>query len=156
MESTLAFRRIVAPQHLNAANTLFGGTLMAWIDEACATYAMCQMQSKRVVTLKFGEVLFKMPAKQNDFLEFYCSTVRVGNSSLTINCEVYTKPLELGETKNLIAKCEATFVNVDSNGKSKPFVLRGSNTRGYLRQELRGYTSCTSSLGSTSHIGGGC
>ena len=42
-EIVRSYRKLVKPEDLNAANSLFGGTLMAWIDEACVLYAMCQM-----------------------------------------------------------------------------------------------------------------
>ncbi len=118
---TTSFRKIVKPEHLNAANTLFGGTLVAWIDEACAMYAMCQMQTKRLVTLKISEMLFKKPARQGDILEFICTSGKVGNTSFTIDCKVMTKAILPGEVPTEIAHCEIIFVAVDENGRPEKF-----------------------------------
>jgi len=129
MESEVvrSYRKLVKPEDLNAADSLFGGTLMAWMDEACALYAMCQMQTRRVVTLKISEVLFKTPAQQGDILEFVCQPVRFGRTSFTIACSVTTKVVVPGETSRHIATCETVFVAVDEKGRPTPFTRRPGN-----------------------------
>ena len=42
-------RKLVKPEDLNAGGSLFGGTLLRWIDEEAAIYVMCQLDSKNVV-----------------------------------------------------------------------------------------------------------
>lgn len=121
-----SYRKLVKPEDLNAANSLFGGTLMSWIDEACALYAMCQMQSRRVVTLKISEVLFKTPAQQGDILEFVCKPIKYGRTSFTIACSVVTKVVEPGDDSRHIATCETVFVAVDAQGKPTPYQRRPS------------------------------
>ena len=125
-EVVRSYRKLVKPEDLNAADTLFGGTLMAWIDEACALYAMCQMQTRRVVTLKISEVLFKTPSQQGDILEFVCQPKKYGRTSLTISCSVITKIVVPGETARHIASCETVFVAVDENGRPTPYTRRPS------------------------------
>ena len=44
-------RKLVKPEDLNASGTLFGGTLLRWIDEEAAIYVMCQLDNKNVVTI---------------------------------------------------------------------------------------------------------
>ena len=67
----MTYRKLVMSGDENHAKSLFGGTLLKWADEAAVLYAMCQMGSMSVVTLKISEILFKNPAKSGDILEFW-------------------------------------------------------------------------------------
>ncbi|GAA1690174.1 hypothetical protein GCM10009792_07810 [Microcella alkalica] len=46
---TLDTRRWVRPEDLNANGTLFGGSLLRWIDEEAAIYAILPLGDERVV-----------------------------------------------------------------------------------------------------------
>lgn len=127
------------PDDLNHAKTLFGGRLLQWADEAAVMYAMCQIGSKSIVTLKMSEVLFKNPAKSGDVLEFWTRKQKIGNSSLVVDCVVVRKivqspqenptppkPQEDGQFKNpqdIILSCDFSFVHVDESGRPKPHML---------------------------------
>ena len=43
-------RKWVRPEDLNANGTLFGGSLLKWIDEEATIYAILQLGNRRVVT----------------------------------------------------------------------------------------------------------
>ena len=43
-------RKLIKPEDLNANNTLFGGKLLLWIDEEAAIFAMCKLDTKKLVT----------------------------------------------------------------------------------------------------------
>lgn len=107
------YRKLVMPQDLNAANRLFGGTLMSWFDEAAALYAMCVAKTKNVVTLKVSEVIFKEPMMQGDFLTFRTSLVAKGTSSLTIQVEAFAKDITRSEPNKLVCHCEMIFVTIN-------------------------------------------
>lgn len=111
----LVFSKLVKPEDLNPANTLFGGTLMSWIDEGCALYAMNTLKTKRIVTLKVSELLFKTPARQGDIVEVDCTTEKIGTTSLTVFCRVLKEKFE--EEKEIISECTIVFVAVDEDGK---------------------------------------
>ena len=49
-------RKLVKPDDLNAGGSLFGGSLLRWIDEEAAIYVMCQLDSKNVVTKFMSEI----------------------------------------------------------------------------------------------------
>ena len=89
---TLASRNIVMYPDLNAAGRLFGGQLMSWLDEASAMAAMQIMRTKRVVTKKFGEIVFDAPGKLGDVVEIWCRPAREGRTSLTLSCTVVVQP----------------------------------------------------------------
>jgi acyl-CoA hydrolase len=121
--AVMTFRRLVKPEDMNPADRLFGGRIMEWADEATALYAMCQMKTKSIVTLKVSEILFKNPAHSGDILEFYCTNKKVGNTSLTVGLEVKTKYIGTASVPALqpapvvILECEFVFVAIDAQGK---------------------------------------
>jgi len=78
MKPTMTYRKLVMPGDENPAKRLFGGRLMQWADEAAALFAMCQMRTSSIVTLKMSEVLFKNPAVSGDILEFWTKLKKVG------------------------------------------------------------------------------
>ncbi|MDH6147453.1 acyl-CoA hydrolase [Paraburkholderia sp. WSM4179] len=51
-------RKWVKPEDLNPNGTLFGGSLLRWIDEEAAIYAICQLDNQRVVTKFMSEINF--------------------------------------------------------------------------------------------------
>lgn len=137
-EFILTYRKLVKPDDLNHANTLFGGKLLQWSDEAAVIYAMCQIGSKSIVTLKMSEVLFKNPARSGDVLEFWTRKSVIGNSSLAVECIVVRKemntpqerpqePVKIGDKfknpNDIILSCEFSFVHVDSDGRPIPHKL---------------------------------
>ncbi len=98
-EYILSAQRLVMYSDLNAAGRLFGGRLMAWIDEASAMAAMRIMKSKRLVTKKFGEVVFDAPGMLGDFVEIWCRPERKGTTSLTLDCRVIVRSIEPEQSK---------------------------------------------------------
>ena len=49
-------RKWVKPEDLNANETLFGGRLLAWIDEEAVIYAMCQLESRTIFGFSSGTI----------------------------------------------------------------------------------------------------
>jgi len=109
-------RRLVKYEDLNPSNTLFGGTLLSWLDEEGAIYASCQLENQNVVTKFISEINFLSPSKVGDIIEIGCETLSFGRTSITISCTIRNKI-----TKQDILKVEKmVFVCVDSEGKPKP------------------------------------
>lgn len=109
-------RRWVKPEDLNANGTLFGGRLLAWIDEEAALYTIIQLQNSRVVTKKMSEINFVSSAKQGDIIELGIVARKFGRTSITLTVEVRNKM-----TKNIILTVdEIVFVNLDETGKPAP------------------------------------
>lgn len=55
-------RKWVKPGDLNANGTLFGGRLLAWIDEEAALYSIIQLENSKVVTKYMSEINFMSSA----------------------------------------------------------------------------------------------
>jgi len=123
MNEVMSFRKMVKPEDLNPANCLFGGEIMRWLDEAAAMYAICQLKTKRMVTLKVSELLFKNPGYQGDVVEFFCKTVKVGKSSFTVGVTAKTK--EIDKPSREIVTAELVFVTINEFGKPRHHNFKG-------------------------------
>ncbi len=102
-------RRLVMPNDLNYASSLFGGRALEWIDEEAAIYAICQLESNVLVTKHIGEITFESPAMQGDVVEFGLVTKRVGITSITVTCLVRNKVTK----KTICLADDIVFVRVD-------------------------------------------
>lgn len=102
-------RRLVMPSDLNYANSLFGGRALEWIDEEAAIYAICQLDTKSLVTKHIGEISFDSAAFQGDVVEFGLETKKVGTTSITITCLVRNKITK----KSICLADDIVFVKVD-------------------------------------------
>jgi len=109
-------RRWVKPNDLNGANRLFGGQLLAWIDEEAAIYAACQMKHERTVTKYVSEIDFKRPASVGDIVEFGLEVVGSGRTSITLSCDVRIK----NSRQSILTIDRMVFVAVDKDGTSTP------------------------------------
>jgi len=113
-------RKLIRPEHLNARGTLFGGKLLQFIDEEAAIFAICQLGSPNIVTKAMSEIDFVKTAKNGDIIEFGMELAEVGNTSITIACDVRNK-----NTKESIIRIEKiVFVLLDENGKPKAHNLK--------------------------------
>lgn len=108
-------RKWVKPEDLNPNGTLFGGKLLAWLDEELALYSIIQLENSRIVTKHMSEINFRSSAKQGDIIEIGIDVVKFGNSSLTLKCEA--RNIMTRET--IITIDTTTMVSLDEDGKPK-------------------------------------
>jgi acyl-CoA thioesterase YciA len=109
-------RKLIRPEDLNSRGTVFGGTILKWIDEEAAIYAMCQLKAKNIVTKLISEINFMSPGYQGDVIEIGVDVVSIGESSITLTVDVRNK-----DTENSIVKVDKIiFVSVGKDGKSTP------------------------------------
>jgi acyl-CoA hydrolase len=113
--------KIVKPQDLNPGGTLFGGTLLGWIDEDAAIFVISRLGSKRIVTKYMSEINFVNSARNGDIVEIGFEVVRYGNTSITVKCAVRNKM-----TRQEIIRIEKiVFVHIDANGRPFPHGITG-------------------------------
>ncbi|HLV40151.1 acyl-CoA thioesterase [Xanthomarina sp.] len=109
-------RKWVKPEDLNPNGTLFGGRLLAWIDEEAALYTNIQLENPRIVTKFISEINFTSSAKQGDIIELGMKVVKFGKTSITLNCEARNKM-----TRQTILTVEnIVMVNLDEDGNPTP------------------------------------
>lgn len=109
-------RKWVKPEDLNPNGTLFGGKLLAWIDEEAALYAIIQIENQRVVTNHMSEINFISSAKQGDIIEIGIDVVKFGITSIVLKSEVRNKMTQ----EKIITVDNITMVNLDGFGKPLP------------------------------------
>ena len=123
-------RKWVKPEDLNPNGTLFGGKLLAWIDEELALYAIIQLENSRIVTKHMSEINFRSSARQGDIVEIGIDVVRFGNSSLTLKCEA--RNIMTRET--IITIDTITMVSLGEDGKPK---AHGKTKIEYINDRLK-------------------
>lgn len=106
-------RKWVKPEDLNPNGTLFGGKLLAWIDEELALFSIILLKNARIVTKHMSEINFRSSARQGDVVEIGIDVVRFGNTSITLKCEV--RNIMTRET--IISIDNVTMVSLDSDGR---------------------------------------
>ncbi len=116
---------LVMSRDLNIAGTLFGGSMMAWIDEAAAMFAMKVMKTKMIVTHLISELEFDKPVKLGDYLDFGCKVIKAGKTSLQVAVVVFKNDFTENEENKVIISSVAVvsakliFVAVDDKGNKR-------------------------------------
>ena len=108
--------RLVRPEHLNGAGTIFGGILLAWIDEAAAIAAMKKVRSSRVATVAMSEIQFKRPVRSGSLVRIHMSVVGIGRTSITFRARADT----YDSRKPVIIVERIVFVSLDTTGRPFP------------------------------------
>ena len=109
-------RKWVKPEDLNPNGTLFGGRLLAWIDEEAALYTVIQLENPKIVTKFMSEINFMASAKQGDIVEIGMEVIKFGKSSITMKCEVRIKMTR----ETILTVDNMVMVNLGENGLPVP------------------------------------
>jgi acyl-CoA hydrolase len=108
--------KVVLPNDTNTLGKLFGGSLLAWIDEIGAVAA--HRHSGRVaVTASINHVSFNKPVDLGAIVTLSAKVSRAFNSSMEVIIDVFVEDRITGEltTSN---QAILTFVAVDQNGRA--------------------------------------
>jgi len=106
----------IFPGMTNHYNTLFGGQVMAWMDQAafvCAT-RWCR---RKVVTAHTGAIDFKLPIPVGTMVELIATLSKVGRSSMDIHIDVWIEPMDRPERHLAV---QGDFVLVALDGLNMP------------------------------------
>ncbi len=120
-ESSVEMREMVMPNHTNALNTVFGGTVMSWIDIAAAMVA-ARHCGKPVVTAHIDDIDFIAPIKVGYHVLIQASMNYVGRSSMIVGVKVTSENPYTGEVR-ITTKAYLTFVALDD--LSRPVEVPG-------------------------------
>ena len=115
----LVLRVMPMPADANANGDIFGGWIMAQVDLAGAVLP-ARIAKGRIATVAVNEFVFKQPVSIGDLLSFYARVERVGNTSVTVNVEVFAErnPDNLHVVK--VTEANLTYVAIDGDGKPRP------------------------------------
>jgi acyl-CoA thioesterase YciA len=111
--------KICMTKDIGANGNLFGGNMLALLDESGAAFASQVIHNPRVVTVKMSEVIFKKPVKVGNLIKVYGEVEDMGTTSVTIKLEtrsynVYTK------VEQVVCDTEIKFVRIDEEGMPIP------------------------------------
>ncbi len=109
-------RKWVKPEDLNPNGTLFGGQLLAWIDEEAALYTIIQLENSKIVTKYMSEINFMASARQGDIIEIGIEVLKFGKTSITMKCEVRNKMTR----ETILTVDNLIMVNLGQDGKPEP------------------------------------
>lgn len=122
-------RKWVKPEDLNPNGTLFGGRLLAWIDEEAALYTIVQLENNKIVTKYISEINFMSSAQQGDIVEIGIEVTKFGKSSITLKCEARNKMTH----ETILTVDNIIMVNLGAN--SKP-MLHGKTKVEFVKDRL--------------------
>ena len=117
-------RMIAMPADTSYTGDVFGGWIMSQVDLAGSVPA-CQRAKGRVATVAVNSFVFKQPLLMGDLVSFYADIVKVGNTSITVNVEVYA---QRDPAKPICVKVtEATLTYVAVGDDRRPRIVPPSD-----------------------------
>ena len=118
-----AIRVTMLPRDTNAYGTIFGGVILSYVDLAGGIE--CRRQSpKKFVTKAMHEVVFVAPVYLGDLVTFYTRTVRIGNTSITVDVEVEVERLGVEGSKEIVKVTEAEVIYVAVGPDGQPVAVK--------------------------------
>jgi acyl-CoA thioesterase YciA len=105
------------PADANVHGDVFGGWIMAQVDIAGSVPA-AKRANGRVATIAVTSFVFKQPVYVGDLLSFYANVIKTGNTSITVDVEVYAERNRLNA--EIVKVTEATLVYVATDDDRKP------------------------------------
>lgn len=116
--SQVIMTQLVLPSHTNAIGTIFGGTVMAWIDIAAAITAQ-RHSGKEVVTASIDSMSFVAPIYVGWVVNLKASVNYTSRTSMEIGVRIEAENPKTGEMFHT-STAYLTFVAIGSNGKPTP------------------------------------
>jgi acyl-CoA thioesterase YciA len=113
----LTLRISAMPADTNANGDIFGGWVMARMDQA-GGIAGVERAKGRVVTVKVDAMTFLRPMQVGDVLEIYTEVARVGRTSMTLAIEAWAQRFRT-DRREKVTEATFVFVAVDDDGKPR-------------------------------------
>jgi acyl-CoA hydrolase len=117
-DSYVEMTEIVLPQHTNSLGTIFGGTVLAWVDIAAAICAM-RHANLQVVTASLDAMHFLAPIRLGWVVNIKASMNFTAKSSCEVGVKVIAESPLTGERSHT-ASAYLTLVSVNKEGKPVP------------------------------------
>jgi len=116
--------RLVLPGDLNQYGFLFGGKLLAWVDEASWIAASLDFPGCHFVTVALDRVEFRQSVREGTILTIRSELHREGRTSVTYAVEVSDRE----KSADAIFATNVTFVRVDESGGKLPLRPGGGDS----------------------------
>ena len=115
----LEIRTPATPDHTNAGGDIFGGWIMAQADIAGSIPAVKRSRG-RVATVAVNHFTFRKPVYVGDLVNVYAGIVQIGNSSMTIDIEIFVERNPQAVEIIQVADAQLVYVAVDEKGRPRP------------------------------------
>lgn len=123
-ERYTAIQVVMMPADLNPQGTIFGGVILAYIDQAAYVGAKREVlraggSAASLVTVAINRVEFKQPVFVGDLLRLSTQLVRFGRTSVTVHVLV---EVERGTETLSVTEAEVVYVGLDEQRRPKPLL----------------------------------
>ena len=119
LDKELVMKVIPMPADCNANGDIFGGWVMAQVDLA-GSVLPARYARGRMATVAVKEFIFKQPVRVGDILSFFAAITRIGNTSITVQVEVYAERFRAQGQYVKVTEASLTYVAIDEAGKPRP------------------------------------
>jgi len=121
-----AIRVVAMPADTNASGDIFGGWIMAQVDLAGSVLAY-EIAKGRIVTIAVKSFQFHQPVFVGDLVSCYAQVNKIGNTSITIDVEVYAQRSREKENCIKVTEATLTYVAVNENRTPRKIILSKSS-----------------------------
>ena len=118
-DQELVLKVIPMPADCNANGDIFGGWVMAQVDLAGAVLPARYVRG-RMATVAVNEFIFKQAVKVGDILSFFARVNRIGNTSISVNVEVFAERFRSQGQYIKVTQATLTYVAIDDLGHPRP------------------------------------
>lgn len=108
--------RLVLPGDLNHYGSLFGGRLLAWIDEAAWIAASADFPHCQFVTVGMDKIEFRHGVGDGTILRIACELSRKGTTSVTYSVRVSDVR---NSPQTSVFQTNVSFVSVNDRGEKR-------------------------------------
>ncbi len=117
-DKELVLKVIPMPADCNANGDIFGGWVMAQVDLA-GSVVPARYVDGRMATVAVNQFIFKQPVRVGDILSFFSAVTRIGNTSITVQVEVYAERFRSQGRYIKVTEASLTYVAIDDFGKPR-------------------------------------
>ena len=110
---------ICMAKDIGVHGNMFGGIMLAWIDEAASALTIQVCKTPNMVTIKVDELIFKKKVKEGYLIKIYGEVIKMGNTSLVLKIEARKGSVYSGE-EEIVCRTNTTFVRIDEAGDPTP------------------------------------
>lgn len=117
-DKELVLKVIPMPADCNANGDIFGGWVMAQVDLA-GSVVPARYVDGRMATVAVNQFVFKQPVRVGDILSFFAGVTRIGNTSITVQVEVFAERFRAQGRYIKVTEASLTYVAIDEAGKPR-------------------------------------
>jgi acyl-CoA thioesterase YciA len=117
-QGTLTLRISAMPADTNANGDIFGGWVLARMDQAGGIAGVERAQG-RVATVAVDAMKFIRPVQVGDVLCVYTAITKVGRSSMRIHIEAWARRF-MTNAREKVTEADFTMVAIDDAGRPRP------------------------------------